>query len=276
MTISGLENNYYLCGNDIWLTVSGVAEIVYLKVKNLDTEKELHFKFQPSLNNIVEFNISQAVRALMDNGRMRRFEFEFRNRGGVKIFTKNFLLGHRRKDGNREWFLRDGQELIVGKWIKFSGTDIVFPAQRIKGNEIIDFFPEPDMFISNHCSAAVLRFRNSLAGWQYYSFDRYEVKKKTEERKPVETMRKRLRFDNFTIPEYRTEPERTITLFSRTPMQAQEVIADLIESPEVYLYNPNGADDQAMWQRLLPLDNEVIENNWDFVYENKLEYQIIS
>src|SRR5690606_40649740 len=71
MTIDGLYENYFLTGNDIWISViefdeGGDVKELELTVTNLTTGATLPmFRFYPDPNNNFRFNISQIVRALM-------------------------------------------------------------------------------------------------------------------------------------------------------------------------------------------------------------------
>ena len=68
MTINGLENNYYLSGNDIWLQVlSFAAPAIRLELEctNVSTGKSLQaLKLYPNPQQIFKFNISLPIRAL--------------------------------------------------------------------------------------------------------------------------------------------------------------------------------------------------------------------
>jgi hypothetical protein len=38
------------------------------------------------------------------------------------------------------------------------------------------------------------------------------------------------------------------------------------------MYNPDGDDNDSKWQRLVIENNDSIENNWQRIYENKIEF----
>lgn len=288
MTITGLENNYYLSQNDIWISLNGFSDpvsVLELKVTNLTTGKELPvFKLSPSPANDFEFNICVPVSALfpipdhININTMQSFQFDFTAKfidteiaDDISTLTKYFVLGGRNKDGNAEWYLSASEELVVGKWIEWSGITLPSYPQRIQGATIVDFAPS-NVYTKTlkDCDYKLLKFRNSIGGYQYFLFEKFEIKPKSRAGKTIPKSANRLRVDNFrNLPNQTT---RSIELFTKTPFEIQEVFSDLVDSNEVYLYNPLGSDENAKWELLQLENNDSAENNFDRVYENKIEY----
>ena len=148
MIITGLENNYYLTQNDIWVSVGIFSEAVStldITVKNIDTGKELPaLKLYPSPNNDFQFNISQVMRALMpepnhiNNNNLQKFSISFiahyvdSNSPDKNItLEKHFIRGGRNKDVNKHWYLQEGSKLVVGKWIQWNNVNLPSLPQRI-------------------------------------------------------------------------------------------------------------------------------------------------
>lgn len=288
MTITGLENNYYLSQNNIWLKINEFAStvsIVELKVTNLTTGNDLPiFKLAASLNNDVQFNISQIVSALMPEldhinlNTLQSFQFDFTAKftdseieDDISSLTKFFVFGKRLKNGNNEWYLQDSQELIVGKWIEWVGVTLPGFAKKIQGASILDFIPT-DFYKKNvlNCDFRILKFLNSLGGFQYFVFESFEIKTKSKAGKTISKITDQLRKDNFI--NLKNETEQTIEFTTKTPFQIQGVFTDLVTSSDIFLYNSNGSDDNAKWQRLKLENNDSIENNFDRIYENKIEF----
>src|SRR5690606_34725904 len=119
-----------------------------------------------------------------------------------------------------------------------------------------------------------LKFANSIGGYQFFVFDRWEIKEKSKAGKIQKLWTDSLPTDNFQSLEI--ESEETITFHARTPFEAQEVFQELAKSLEVYLWNPNPANPTPLtvsnWERLKLEGSESYENNWDRVYENKIEF----
>ncbi|MDV4023895.1 hypothetical protein CMT52_17475 [Elizabethkingia anophelis] len=141
-------------------------------------------------------------------------------------------------------------------------------------SEIVYFEPTKEdifnIYIPSNCDYKIVKFLNSLGGYQFYVFEKFEIKSKTKSGKTIPKITGALRQDNFR--NLSIDTERTITFKTRTPFNVQEVITDLISSLEVYLYNPDGEDDNAKWERLKLENNDSIENNYDRMYENNIEY----
>lgn len=127
-----------------------------------------------------------------------------------------------------------------------------------------------NMDTSSLCDYKIVKFLNSLGGYQFYVFEKYEIKTKNKPGKTIARTTNRLRQNNFLNIENSTE--RTIKFFTKTPAEVQEVITDLISSLEVFLYYPDGEDDEAKWERLVLESNSTVENNTDDVYNNELEF----
>lgn len=288
MTITGLENNYYLSQNDIWIKVNGFenpVSVLELKVTNLTTAKELpFFKLSASPDNDFEFNISVPVSALFPNpdhkniNTMQSFQFDLRVRfvdTGIEHDTQSifryFVLGGRNKNGNEEWFLTSSEELVRGKWIEWTGITLPDYPKRIQGSEIVNFISSNvyTRTISN-CDYKILKFRNSIGGYQFFVFEKFEIKQKSKAGKTIPKIVNLLRENNFrNLPNQTT---RTIELFTKTPFEIQDVFSDLVNSNEVYLFHPTGSDNNAKWELLQLENNDSIENNFDRVYENKIEF----
>ncbi len=288
MTISGLENNYYLTQNDIWIRVDGFPEavsILEVKATNLTSELILPpLKLSASPSNDFQFNICQLVRALMPEpnhlaiNSLQSFQIEFKAKyvntelpDDEDVLIKYFVRGGRDKNGNDEWFLQPSEELVVGRWIDW-GIPLPTYAKRIQGDEIVDYIPNNQFKISlrNNCNYTAIKFLNSLGGYQYYIFESHEIKIKSKAGKTIPTIAYRLRNDNFI--NIGIEKEKTIELSTKTPFEVQSVISDLVGAFEVFLYNPEGFDENAKWQRLQLESNDSIENSYDRVYENTLKY----
>lgn len=286
MTILGLENNYYLAGNDIWISVAGFVNPVSfltLSITNLSTSETLpEFRLYPSPNNDFKFNISAPIRALFNLpgqdplNSLQTFEIKFVanfESATAESFTyvKHFIRGGRNKNGNDAWHLYDGAELVVGRWLKWRGVPLTGLAHRIVGSQILEFMPEPYEMSIPLCDYKIVKFLNSLGGYQYFLFEKYEKVTKTRRGKTLDIISEALHKENFRVID--VESTTTLKLYAKTPTDVQEVFADLITSPEIFLYNPQGTDLDGMWERVIAVDSQANENNFDRVYLNELEVE---
>ncbi|PIF44304.1 hypothetical protein CLU96_1245 [Chryseobacterium sp. 52] len=292
MTVNGLENNYYLAFNEIWISVNGFAadtRLLELVVTNQTTGTSLSpFIMSPSPDNEFIFNICIPVRNLFPETNhvtvnpLQEFRFDFKVKfddssisDETLSITKFFVRGGRQKNGRDEWYLTSSEELLVGKWIQWPG--VIIPgafAKRIEGNAIVSYEPAPTK-VYNHtaprkCDYKILKFLNSLGAYQYYLFEIFETKTKSKAPKQIQKITRRLRSDNFSNTGISFE--KGIELTAKTPFEIQEVFTDLVTSPEVYIYDPAGDDAESQWQRLIIESNDSIESNWLQVYENKIEF----
>lgn len=291
MTITGLENNYYLSGNNIWITVDGFTEPVSflnLTVTNTTTAETLPpLKMSPSPDNDFNFNISVPVSALfpdpdhINNNSLQSFEFDFsavfvdeETPQDETIILKNFIRGQRTQNGNAEWFMNDGDYLIVGKWLNFPHFILPSGASFINGDILGNRNPAIQFCMTVRCSpdAKLLKFRNSLGGYQFFAFEKWQKNTDVKSNKSIQKISNRLRKDKFRTTDNNLQNE--IEFFTKTPATIQDVFLDLLQSPEVYLYHPEGNDDDAKWQLLEPTDNKSFFNNIDKVYENEITFKI--
>lgn len=288
MTITGLENNYYLSQNDIWISVNGFSEPVALMevfFKNLTSGFELPaFKMYPGPGNDFLFNVCVPIRALqpvpnhMLNNNLQNFEIKFKvifvntTTAAEEItLQKYFVRGGRQKNGNDEWYLSSSQELIIYPWVNY-GFDLPGFAQRIQGGSIVDFIPTVQFTRPlRGCDHRILKFLNSIGGYQYFVFEKFEYKVKSKAGKTIDNMTMRLRQDRSR--NFENDRSRIIELYTKTPIEMQPVFSDLVDSLEVFLYNPLGSDNEAKWERLLLDNNESVENNIDRVFDNKISFE---
>lgn len=288
MTITGLENNYYLAFNDIWIIVDGFADPVSLleiTVTNLNTGATVPvFELSPSPDNNFEFNICIPVKYMFPPtnhitvNSLQSFQVDFTAKfedstvpDATISLTKYFVRGGRNKSAAAEWFLSSSKELVVGKWIDWRGITLPGFAKRIQGSLIVDYIPESSFKIPNpSCDYKILKFLNSIGGYQYFIFEKYQIKTPTKKGKIITKRTNRLRSDNFKNSP--TTSQRSIEFQTLTPWEIQEVFTELVNSPEVFLYHPEGNDDASKWELLELENNDSIENNWTRKYENKIEF----
>lgn len=288
MVIHGLQNNYYLAFNNNWILINGFTEavsILEIVVTNLTTGIPLKaFELSPSPDNDFDFNICVPVRFLLPESNhiavnsLQKFKIDFTAKfedssipDEALSLEKFFVRGGRNKSAGTEWFLTSSQELIIGKWIEWRGINLPGFAKKIQGSLIVDFIPVTSFKIPNpSCDYKILKFRNSLGGYQFFLFEKWEIKKPTKAGKIITKKTNRLRADNFTNTG--SDNSKTIEFQDFTSWEIQEVFSELVNSPEVYLYHPSGTDNESKWELLQLENNTSIENNWTRKYENKVEF----
>lgn len=287
MTITGLDNNYYLCRNDIWIKVSQEnAKNLEIKVKNIVSEKELTFRLQP-INNEYYFNISLPIRALFEPinhlsnplNTMQEFSIEvtgYQQEGEKKItFRKQFIYGFKEKQNakNENWYLSMGDVLHSGVVPFFN---VVAPIHYYKITEfgVVHYYPTADAImgvnVKDRCSSVVVKFLNSLGGYSYYAFESFEKKTKVKSGKSIGKIATHLNKSKFGSLE--NEIETTIEFQTKTPENLQPLFRELIISHDVYMFVSGGNTEDDRWIKLKPENNDILYNSWDFSYENKISF----
>lgn len=292
MTINGLSNNYYLTQNDIWVVVNGFTSIVakvIIDFKNIGTTEELNgFECSASPDNDCIFNICLPIRALMPepnhiiNNNLQQFEIKITAKFSdsstadqVLTLTKLFIRGGRNRSGNNTWNLADGSMLIVGKWISGgnSWSALSYP-DKISGNAIVEDSTYPGVIVEEKkgCNGILIKYLNSFGGYQYFYFDRYEDKLKTKASKTVQRITTKLAKDNFQNTGYEETYSRT--LFAWTEKDLQENFIDIVRSPQLFFFDNNGTDNDSSWHLIKLDDNTSLWNNYENVFENKVEFTL--
>ncbi|MEJ5105507.1 hypothetical protein [Chryseobacterium sp. MYb328] len=292
MTINGLENNYYLTQNDIWVTINGFTEVVtkvVIDFKNITTNNELKgFECSASIENDCSLNVCFPVRALMPEpdhvniNTLQSFQIKvtvkFKNTSlpdEVVTINKYFIRGGRDKYGANEWHLNDGYSLIVNKWISGGKSwNSPTPPLKISGGSLIE-----DDAVQNYiqeekksCNGLLIKYLNSLGCYQYFYFDKYELKNKTKAAKTVNRITNRLRNDNFQNIGY--SETKTLTLYSFTEKELQLNFEDLIKSLHIFYFDSNGIDHDSSWHLIRLDDNSSTWNNYENAFENKAEFTL--
>ena len=292
MTINGLSNNYYLTQNDIWVTVNGFTQVVsklILDFKNITTGEDINgLECSSSINNDCSFNVSLPIRALMPEpnhivvNSLQQFQIKitakFKNTETpeeVVTLNKYFVRGGRDKVGTKEWYLVDGDSLIENKWISGGVSwTTSSKALKISGGTLVEDLSIQGVIQQEkkNCNGIVIKYLNSLGCYQYFYFDRYELKNKTKAAKTVNRITNRLRKDNFQNIGY-TET-KTLTLYSFTEKLLQPNFEDLIKSLHILYFDINGVDADSSWHLIKLDDNSSVWNNYENAFENKAEFTL--
>lgn len=290
MEIYGLNDNYYLAGNDIWIQVSNFPKKpirLELKATNLNNSTTMPvFRLYADAENIFRFNVSQVIRPLqpypnhINVNTLQNYRLEFTaifedNTSEAMTLEKYFIRGGRDKYNIDEWHLEAYSPLLISKWVDWQGIILPGYAKRIQATEIVSYFPLAadtyKMYVPSSCNARIIKFLNSLGGYQFWVFETSEIKPKVKSKSTISQIPMRLRDD--VIRNVGTETTKELTLKTKTPAELQPIILDLISSPDVLMYDPQGTDDKSMWHRLqLASSNDAILNTNDMSYLNEVEY----
>ena len=116
------------------------------------------------------------------------------------------------------------------------------------------------------------KFLNSLGGYQFWIFESWEIKKKAKPKKSIGRYTTRLRQNRSKTIGLTSDV--SLTLKTKTPIDCQPIINDLIDSPDVLMYDPSGDDTDSRWYRLELDSNDAVLNNADRVYLNEISFNM--
>lgn len=294
MGIDGLENNYYLSGNDIWVRVTSTDDRTPLKlellIENQYTFKTLPaFRMYPNPTQEIKFNISLPIRALQPDpdqvvpqNSLSKFSLTFNltytdNTTETVEMDVIFIRGGVNKRGADNWYLSSSTPLVVGKWIEWNGITLPGSAYRIQGDFLTTFQPSGDMvyrqFIPGNCNYKIIKFLNSLGGYQFFVFEYNERELTAKGLGTLPVIADELKFDNSRS--LGIDESETLNLKCKTPEEIQPVFLDLLKSFDVYLYHPEGNEPYSQWERLeIAGSNKGLLNSRDKTYMNEVTFKI--
>ena len=202
----------------------------------------------------------------MENGSTDTIELE-----------RYFIRGGKNKSGAEEWYLISSSPLVVGKWAEWAGIEpLPLFAHRIAGDQIINFAPTGDelhrIWMHGVCDYKLIKFLNSLGGYQFWVFESWEIKKKAKPKKSIGRYTTRLRQNRSKTIGLTSDV--SLTLKTKTPIDCQAIINDMIDSPDVLMYDPAGDDTDSRWHRLELDSNDAVLNNADRVYLNEISFNM--
>lgn len=293
MEVNGLEVNYYLSGNNIWIKIFEFEDKIPVRldlivINNTSSLSLQPFKLYPDPNNIFNFNISMAIRALQPEpnhltyNTLQNFTLTFSvtySDGTTEnqIFDRYFIRGGRNKNNIQQWFLFPAEPLLIDKWVEWQGIILPGNPMRIEGNKIVDFAPSPNqirkLLVPGNCNYKIVKFLNSLGGYQFWVFEYSQIDLKTKGKGTIAKMAQILRDD--TGVSLGVDVTEMIILKSKVPQDLQPIILDLIKSPDILIYDPAGEDDKSLWEKVeLTESNEATLNTMDGIYFNELTFKI--
>jgi hypothetical protein len=288
MTISNLNQNNYLIGNDLWVRINGLAnpaKRLKLKIENLINTKKFDLILYPSPTNEFLFNIVAPVRALFDApihdsnplNTLARLKFTFDVEfvgvfaNDTQIVNKIFIRGFRQDKGYLENFIDAPTDLLIGN-AKFYYNQITFFnkfnifKRNAGGVFLISDVISTNVIIIESCNYKIIKFLNSLGGYQYYAFEAFEIK---DNAKPLKNIPKQINNFNYTaFQSLGMELNKEIEFYTETKSEDQIIIADLIKSYDVLMWDV----DAEIWIKLVPNTNTTIFNTKDKIYKNKIKY----
>jgi hypothetical protein len=291
MQISNLTFDNYLTGNDRWLKIDNFSlppKKLFLKVKNTQTLNEVNLILYP-INLQFNFNIVIPIRSLMNKivfqyqNVINNFEFTFNvelNNATFEtvVLSKTFIKGFAQQYNSTKDFLDNNKILYVGE-INYYGTEIynyllsfgiVFEYEKIVNNAIVKDLVSNIQSVNFRnklfCNYSVVRFLNSLGGYQSFIFDSFEVITKN---KPEKIIPKNIyNFYDSGFITIGSEVNSEIEFFSNSNQNENIILADMIHSNDIAWFD----FDTGVWVQLIPNSNTININKKNISIKNKLKF----
>lgn len=294
MTLTGLEQQNYFANNDIWIQIFGFVVAptrVEINILNTSTGVTLPTLKIYSPDGIFKCNISLAVRAVMpepdhliyNNANHIKITFTavYQDASTESIVKDHvFVRGGRQRSGGDTWWINEDTPLLISKWVTWRGINLPDLPQKFTGGTIAPFWPSVDqtweMVAPPACDPVIVKFLNSLGGYQYWVFEWSEEEIKS---KPIGSVaRIAHRLDQDRIRPVGVSETRSLTLKTeRVPQELQPILMDLMRSPDILIFDPQGVTNEGRWHRVeMDGNNKAVQNTQDKTYSNTLSVKLFS
>ena len=250
MTVTGLNNDYYLVNNPIIVAVDNQAVHHYVvRAVSLSAPfTEFTIRLYPS-DTRVEFDLSEMVKGIMPIGKavitgtqldpvnnLRNIQITFTAYDesetiemGKVILTRSFIRGGEFNGANIS--LSEGQSLRDSDAIRvWNGFPIAY--SKVQGNQIVTTYLPGEFPVYTRipsCNSVYLAFRNTYGSYQYWLFDGFNIE--VSSRKPELLRNIRGEFQSLGA-----DNDYTLTVSGRVDRKYFRMMRALAQSPEVYIY----------------------------------------
>lgn len=154
---------------------------------------------------------------------------------------------------------------ILPFWNGYPTAEYTIDENRnIVKNPLMQEVSNKEFRLIHGCNNQYLKFLNSLGGYSYWLFEGSTESKSTSNLGYSNTFNNAVNFGN--------EVTRNLQLYSKVPSRFYPLIQDLVESPEVYIYNFSDMD----WYPIINKNNTADKNNAKKSYEVKLNFDVVS
>lgn len=280
MDIVGLENDYYLIGNDIYVVVkntSSESSFIDVSFTNLTTGNTMGaLRPYPNLQNEYKFNVCMPIRALFPEpesvntpNSIQRIAITItatlvNGTTETTSVTKLFVRGGRNKQKATNWNLADGESLTTGPFPRFIGIpELPNGVHKISGDAVVEYVPKDryDVLRRNVCEPTYVRFLNSLGGYEWWAFEQRidNDEGKAGKTKTIPTVS--LKTDN--MRQLATTQSREFTLITDMPIEFYDMAVEMVNSTDIYIYDRDApaGDLEAQYERVFLNGTNKIEKN---------------
>ena len=261
MTITGLENNYYLINNSINLLINGFASTVsYLEIKatNSNTTKVAEIRIYP-ISGTFKIDISHLVKSTFNqpsypnvNLNLNSISLDFKayfvnNTNSTTTITKFFIRGGNHQGiypnciREKENYLLNGDvisNLITSKmpcWrcdLEDFSSLITQQSPKING-AVYDLITTDTECFDKPCKGIRVIFLNQYGTYSGWYFNNYEVADSTKHVDFIQQFGTAFNGNNFN--DLGSKVTTTLTVKDSVPVAYNNLIRQLIISIEVYV-----------------------------------------
>lgn len=279
LTIIGLQSNYYLANNPIYITVRETSpwDYVTVKVGNLPVatvtpiDNEVRFDIAPFIKSLmpnVSFNVSDNI--LSAEVRVTTFRRLLNNEGllvSQETFNKTFIRGGNNRNLPNYNVSANQILKVTDKLPYWSGYGARYSRMIQAGsiNTIREYLldhPQDILEIERlsvkGCNPKFVKFLNRLGGYSYWLF---EVSETTLTNNDLGTI------NNNYIADLGYSYNEEIELYSKVPERYMALMEDLIFSPSTWLFEKEA----NKWHRVKLSNNNVKINRANKAQEFRIK-----
>lgn len=301
IVVNGLANNknYYI-ENDLWVKVteSSVQNIASVNVQVEGVNSS--FTYYPNRDNEIYFNLSPVFKHAFPNPQddhnyinpnryvattnlLRRRVYIFVNYTDTTTsnvsYLSNYIRGYIDTQQSNvtapyNTWLTNSEKIPVWAGFPSFGYQIYIntdqPATLEEPvNNIYKYIALPDsikeeMSVRN-CDGKYVKFLNSRGGYSAWLFEKWEY---TNDADPLGYTR-----DRDDIVDFGSYPEFEVELESKVPRRYLGLMRDLLNSKEIYIYNPSAGNVLDKWTRVILGKGSIPENNYKEAYQIKFTFE---
>lgn len=280
LTITGLQSNYYLANNPIYITARETSSWDYAVVKVGD----LPVATVTPIDNEVRFNIAPFIKSLMPNVSFNVFDnilsaeirvTTFRrllNNVSIVVsqetFNKTFIRGGNNRNLPNYNVSANQILKVTDKLPYWSGYNAMYSRMVQAGsiNTISEYPLDHPQNIPNEkerlsvkgCNPKFVKFLNRLGGYSYWLF---EVSETALTNNDLGTI------NNNYIADLGYSYNEEIELYSKIPERYMSLMEDLIFSPSTWLFEK----EENKWHRVKLSNNNVKINRANKAQEFKIK-----
>lgn len=241
MTITGLENDYYLVNNPIYVTVTveidlpGTLQLAIGSrglIIRMDHEVVVVIDIAPivkTLMNVPDFNNpNENITTINISGQFFNEITGEQLNLGAKSFIRGGLYTGNNNHLSNNAVLKVAEYIPV--WENYPAKKYVISGTQIVAQDIL--ITESEIMREHSCEGAYLKFKNSKGGYSHYLFNTYTFGNSTNKMESIDVFGSTQ--NNFY--QLGGGANKELTVEARFGKRHFQLLMDLVESPEVWVY----------------------------------------